>query len=171
MSRYESRAGNIKLWLAFFGCAMIAFIVGIGLMRIKLNQHPRGRGKDYTIQFIVPSNYRGVVFIDLDIVNGIDPAVRSHSTYTYDIPETGRLKVKTLSLFQEYHKMTARYADGRPLPTMESGGQGPAVTDESVDVALRGMGTITRSDDDQSYLLSVGTYDEFMMHQEKHGFR
>lgn len=67
------------------------------------------------IHFVLPDGYTGRFEVVLDEGNGIDVKVEN-DRYTYEIPESGVLKVKSFEPFNEWHKKTAAYRSGKVIP-------------------------------------------------------
>ena len=71
------------------------------------------------VHFILPDDYIGAFRITLDEAHGIDVKLEN-GRYTYNIPETGELKVKSFQPFMGCHKETAAYRSGKEIPAVDS---------------------------------------------------
>jgi hypothetical protein len=67
------------------------------------------------IHFVLPDGYAGRFEVVLDEVNGIDVKFED-GRYTYEIPESGILKVKSFEPFNDWHRKTAAYRNGTVIP-------------------------------------------------------
>src|SRR5437870_6402562 len=76
-------------------------------------------GRAPTILFKFPSGFNGLVLISEDRTSGVDIQV-TNGVYTVEIPQGGKLRVKTLKPFSRWHKEVARYEDGNPIPDTTS---------------------------------------------------
>ena len=146
---------NILKW-----CLSIVVVVCIALLGLLALQVWMKR--DLTIEFIVPTNYRGTIIIDADDVGGVEPQRARGSIYTYEVPATGKLTVRDFGLFDRPHRVAAQYADGRPLRTINSGGN------SENDIVLRYVGTHAE-DRDQVFVGTVGTFQEHQQVMKKYG--
>lgn len=82
------------------------------------------------IHFILPDAYTGRFEVVLDEVNGLDVKFEN-DRYTYQIPQSGVLKVKSFEPFQQWHEETAAYKSGQEIPRD---------SDDPNVVALRSLG-------------------------------
>jgi hypothetical protein len=67
------------------------------------------------IHFVIPTGFRGGFQLVVDRVNGVDVALRN-GRYTYSIPASGVLRVRSLRPFEHWHTVSAAFPDGKPLP-------------------------------------------------------
>lgn len=125
--------------------------------------------RDHTIEFIIPNDYRGAIIVEQDDY-GAEPAVRNGNVYTYAIPDSGTLLVKKFDLFQGYHFELARYVDGRAIPTLTPGGQGP-VARTPEETAMHTVGTIgSRANESPRIILCIGTAEDHRRLRMQYGF-
>jgi hypothetical protein len=73
-------------------------------------------GEGPPIHFIVPTGYRGPIWVIEDRVN-CQPLAISERGYIMRIPGSGVLKVRSLVPFTRWHSLTAAFSDGAPLAT------------------------------------------------------
>lgn len=151
---------NKRIWIL---APIIIALVAAAMCEINLE-------RDYTIEFIIPSDYRGAIIVEQDDC-GAEPAVRNGNVYTYAIPDSGTLLVKKFDLFQGYHFELARYADGRAIPTLTPGGQGPTVKNPT-EPALHTVGSIgSRANESPRIILCIGTAEEHRQLRMQYGFK
>ena len=91
---------------------------------------------------------RGVFKIVLDEANGVD-IKRERWHYTYEIPPSGILRVKSFEPFYGPHGVTAAYRSGAQLPTLST------VDDDAI--ALRDVGMHESGDGPRTITYVVGT--------------
>jgi hypothetical protein len=70
-------------------------------------------GRD--VMFILPDGYRGRFEIALDHKDGNAPPLVD-GKWILRIPETGRLRLNTLDIFQSWHSQSAFYRSGQRIP-------------------------------------------------------
>jgi hypothetical protein len=103
---------------------------------------------EYRVLYIVPAGYRGLVIIELDEQNGIEPKVRGIRR-VYRIGPDGRCRSSRAWHVLRSHSFEARYADGTELVN--------GVNADDDQVALRRV--LSRDDEGVLWLL-VGTAAE-----------
>jgi len=147
--------------------ALILAAIAIGILVAAV--YSMNRSRDYTIELVIPNNYRGVIVIEQDTDLGTEPVVRDGSTYVYAVPDSGTLLVKSFDLFEEYHFTIARYADGRTIPTQTPGGKGPVIKDPEA-TALYGLGGQIKGREKPKALMCVGNRDDYRAYRKRYGF-
>ena len=125
--------------------------------------------RDYTIEFIIPNDYHGVIIAEQDKDHGAEPAIKDGNIYVYTVPETGTLLVKSFDLFERYHFTVAQYADGRAIPTSTSGGKGP-MANKLDEVALRDVGSQVKGKEKPKHFMCVGNLDDYRTCRKQYGF-
>lgn len=105
-----------------------------------------------SIHYILPDGYVGVLRIQLDEKEGVEVKAKD-GRYTYEIPASGVLKVKSLAPFEPMHEETAAYKNGAVIELT-----GSNVSDEAV--ALRSLGTYQRGDGPRTMAFVIGTKQE-----------
>ena len=145
----------------------VAAILGVALLAV-FTIWQAWPEPDYTIKFIVPDGYRGVVILEEDADHGVVPTVEAGDVYTYRIPSSGRLTVKSFDLFRQFHADAAQYENGETLRTMTPK-KGTAPNGNSVkDIVLRGLGSSIR--EREQMIISVGDYADCQRHAYEYGF-
>ncbi|NDE18092.1 hypothetical protein EBZ80_24550 [bacterium] len=148
-----------RIWI------LATIIIGL----VALAMYKRNINRDYTIEFIIPNDHRGVIVVEQGD-HGSEPAVRNGDVYIYTIPDSGTLLVKNFDLFQGYHFMLARYADGRAIPTLTPGGHGPT-TRNPEKISLHTVGSIaSRANESARIILCVGTAEDHRRLRKQYGF-
>jgi len=66
------------------------------------------------IEFVLPPGFAGFIILKRDAAGGVDPKWNGR-TATYQVPADGRLNVKSLAPFEEWHKLVCTSADGERL--------------------------------------------------------
>ena len=125
--------------------------------------------QDYTIEYIIPNRFRGIVIIEQDPARGAAPAIMDCNTYVYRILDNGTLLVRDFGLFERYHYETAHYADGRAIPTEGPGGRGPVI-DDPRGVALYSIGSQVKGNEAPKQYMCVGTLDDRRRFRKQYGF-
>ncbi len=123
----------------------------------------------YTIEFIVPNEYRGVIILDEDPHQGVEPAIKDGNTYVYRVPETGRLAVKSFDLFEQYHFTIAEYADGQAISTDTSGGRGRNPTSPE-DITLDTLGSMLEGKESLKIIICIGNLEDYRRYRKEYGF-
>jgi hypothetical protein len=113
---------------------------------------------DSTVLFVIPDNYRGIITIEED---GVFPDHDRRNACTYHVPDSGKLRAKSLKPFGRFHFLKAGYRNGIALQQIE--GSGPH------DISIRYLGAQSRSNT-RTIFVSVGTYEEFRTHAAQAGF-
>lgn len=134
--------GRRRLWIAGLLLVVIAVVAFSYL---------GAWDRSYTIQFIIPNDYIGAFVVQEDVEQGVSPDV-GQDIYSYTVPESGVLRARSLDLFEQYHFVIARYADGKPIPTLTNGGRGPGIKNTE-EAALRSV----ISTSERKIFYSVGT--------------
>jgi hypothetical protein len=73
-----------------------------------------GDGSGPPVEIIVPKGFTGPIWIVLS-ADGQDIPL-ANGRYQVVVPSGGLLRVRSFSPFDNWHKQSARYADGMPLP-------------------------------------------------------
>lgn len=129
-----------------FAIAALAMVVSFGFSIVScVALNP-------SIHYILPNGYVGVFRIQLDEREGVEVKAKAGG-YTYEIPASGVLKVKTFAPFQPMHEETAAYKNGAVIELT-----GSNVSDEAV--ALRSLGTYRRGDGPPTIAFVIGTKQE-----------
>jgi hypothetical protein len=102
--------------------------------------------------FVLPEGYRGAFQLILDEHNGLELAMED-GCYTYEIPESGAIAVKTLRPLQEPHVSKARYKNGSIIPSEDS-------TVRPDVIALRSLGTSRINDGALTQTSVIGNLEE-----------
>ena len=71
------------------------------------------------IHFVLPDGYVGAFRLVLDEIGGAD-VEEEGGAYTYRIPKSGELKVKSFQPFMRWHQITASYEGGLEIPSEHS---------------------------------------------------
>lgn len=104
------------------------------------------------IHYILPDGYVGVFRIVLDEREGVEVGLKD-GRYTYEIPSSGILKVKSFAPFGPWHEETAAYKNGNPIVLPDSKVRNDVV-------ALRSLGTYQRGDGPRTMAFVIGTKEE-----------
>jgi hypothetical protein len=89
----------------------ILLIAVLGITAIHLYRY-----SSPTVVFTVPNGFSGLVLIEGDWINGVR-LQRKDGEYLVEVPESGKLTVKSLKPLMAWHKERAHFKDGRKLPT------------------------------------------------------
>lgn len=76
------------------------------------------------VQIVVPTGFSGEIQIVHDVQNG-QAVMPTNGRYVYVIPPDGVLQVKSLHPFSPWHRETANFVDGTPLPFEYETCEGP----------------------------------------------
>ena len=123
--------------------------------------------RDFTIKFVGPNGYRGIIVLEEDEDRGVVPKLEADDVYVYTIPASGKLAVKNFNLFRYPNFDAAEYENGEALRTVAPRGRSASNSDK--DIVLRGLGMGiwgTR----RLYVISVGDYAEHRKHAYEYGF-
>jgi hypothetical protein len=88
------RRTQLVFWM-FGAVVLIAALALVFFMR---------RPSDYTIEFIIPNDYRGVITLVGDSKLGVKPILKDNNVYVYEIPQSGILVLSDFHLFERWHK-------------------------------------------------------------------
>ncbi len=102
-----------------------------------------------SVHYVLPDRYVGVFKIILDESSGVS-VNRKGWRYTYEIPPSGILRIKSFAPIEQWHEETAAYRNGTKLLIPDS-----TVSDGAV--ALRSLGTYTRGDGPPTMTFVIGT--------------
>jgi hypothetical protein len=120
--------------------------------------------RSYTLEYVVPDGFSGILKLRAEARNGIK-LVETDGQIVLTFPQSGTLDVKGKLPTLEWHKPTARFADGAGIPIAGSS-QGKVADDV---VALRGLGI--KNNNTESWYL-IGTARELPKAMEQFdGFR
>ena len=78
----------------------------------------------HPVHFILPNGYKGTFKLVIDKKNGVEYKIQN-GRYVIRIPKSGILKVKNFDPFYMWHKETASYEDGIPIPDINFGKRNP----------------------------------------------
>jgi hypothetical protein len=107
------------------------------------------------VDIVVSKGFTGPIWIVLDPEGKDMPQVNGR--YQVVIPADGVLRVRSFRPFEQWHQMSARYADGTSLP--EADGGKPAGPDV---VALRGGHSVVAGGNDIRWIAYfVGTAKQY----------
>jgi hypothetical protein len=118
------------------------------------------------VHFVVPAEFRGPIFLVLDESDGIE-VTPTGGKYVYRIPVTGLVRIKSFKPFEPWHKETASYDDGTPIPhelERYKTWRGPHQDDPPIadDAIVFQGGSITQRNDEPHVMnYFVGTASEF----------
>lgn len=124
--------------------------------------------RDYTIKYIVPNGFRGIIVFDEDKDHGVDPVVEEQGVYVYTVPASGKLTVKNFDLFGHYHFDAAEYENGEMLRTTTPNKKAMSKGNSEKDIVLRGLGIAIIKDQAQM-IISVGDYKDYRKHAYQYG--
>ena len=68
-----------------------------------------------TIAFVFPDGFTGMALVAEDETNGVDLPFEN-GQYNIEIPKNGKIAVKTLKPFTEWHKVIVQYESGKSIP-------------------------------------------------------
>jgi hypothetical protein len=122
---------------------------------------------DYWVEFVVPNGFSGKIVIEEDPANGVDPRAQYCRIYTYHVPSSGELVVRSFALLGRPHYSLARYESGEAIATGSSGGKGIRVTSPQ-QTLLEYVGSITT--EKQQIILFVGTISDYHKIRKQLGF-
>jgi hypothetical protein len=105
-----------------------------------------------TVCFLLPDNFVGAFQLVMDEKTGVDATFKD-GCYTYEIPESGVLKVRTFQPLEQWHKEIAIYRNGEKVQPADSN------TDPGA-MALRGLGRSQRNDGPLTETLIIGTEEQ-----------
>ncbi len=74
-----------------------------------------GPMKPTSIHFVIPDDFIGRIDIVHDSAKGM-PLEQNHNALTIEIPKSGQLQVRSLSVLQSPHTLSASFRSGRQLP-------------------------------------------------------
>jgi hypothetical protein len=148
----------VPILRTFKGWRWIILVIVLGICAMALYAITKER--DYTVKIIVPNEFLGVITLEEDKERGIEPAKHGSDTYVYTIPESGTLLVKNFEPFEQWHHTIARYANGRKIPTWNSGRSRRYVTGPDT-IALREVGAQVKGQDNPQLIMFVGNLHDF----------
>ncbi len=124
--------------------------------------------REYTIKYIVPNGFRGIIIFDEDEDHGVAPVLEEDDVYVYTVPASGKLTVKSFNLFEHYHFDAAQYENGETLRTTTPNKKAMSKGNSEKDIVLRGLG-IALIGDRAQMIVSVGDYKDYRKHAYQYG--
>jgi hypothetical protein len=109
------------------------------------------------MHLIVPDGYRGVIKLQFERRDGIR-LPREDGVYMIHLPPDGELQIRHPKLTRRWHRMTAQYEDGTPIPYVMPPPVEPVPDDVVAIRALRNLPADVAPQSDAWYY--VGTEDE-----------
>ena len=134
---------------------MRAFIIAV-VLALLIGETGCGRDSP-TMLFILPNGFSGLFVISEDRNNGVI-LDRTNNAYPLEIPENGRLAVKSFAPFNHWHKVSAKFKDGKNLPV--------ATTTRTSEIALHELPSVGGI----GIYYFVGSQSEFDAISRKHDF-
>lgn len=104
------------------------------------------------VHYVIPDGYVGMFKIVLDEREGVDVSPKN-GRYTYEIPQSGILKVRSFAPFRTGYEASAAYRNGTKINLA-----GDGVPDEAI--ALRDLGEEIRGNGPPIIVLVIGTKAE-----------
>jgi hypothetical protein len=160
---------NCKRFMPTIGLRRLLALMLIAVVAASLISCVMSATQDFTIEYIIPNRYRGIVIIEQDENRGATPTIIDGNTYVYRILDGGTLVVRDFSLFERYHYEIAHYADGRAIPTGTGGAKGPGIHDPRT-VALYTIGSQVKGKEAVKFYMCVGTLDNYRRYRKQYGF-
>jgi hypothetical protein len=151
----------------------LALIASVGMVSLSILVTFAGCNwrQDYTIEFVVPEGYTGVIIVEEDRETGGEPQREDGNTYVYEVPETGILVVKNFDPFDHYHFFIARYAGGRWIPTLASGKKGrSALGINPNEIAFHVLGSQVKGRRNAQIIMCIGNQAEYQTLRVEYGF-
>ena len=125
---------------------------------------------DYWVEFVIPDGFSGEIVVDEDSACGVDPSVQSCRIYTYHVPSSGKLLVRSFALLNRFHFSIARYENGEAIATGSRGGMGIGAT-ASQQKQLFYLGSIAKANaKHEQFIMFVGTISDYHSLRKQLGF-
>lgn len=120
------------------------------LLTIHLGVTVLALGLGRRVHYVLPDGYIGAFNIIVDEAKGAE-ALLKDGRYTYEVPPTGILRVKSFDQFRGMHEETASYRNGTEIPVLDSSND-----DDNV-ISLRDAGTHEKNYAPRTITLVIGT--------------